>query len=249
MQLLAFGGERIFLAFFWGKVGQFANGVAQPFFFALRAGDCFARGGQTARGIAPGGPGGGGGAAFAIQGTESIQQPGMCGGVGKAHLFMLALHFHQCRAQTFEQGNTDRLVIDEGAGFAIGLQHAAQHQFIFGADALVAQNVETRVIGAWQKGGGNTCLCLPRAHQPCFGAVAERKAQAIQQYGFPGACFAGEHCEPGIEAQVELFNQHHIANGQRGEHRRAAPCSENLVQHPAYKAGTLTTGFGAGGNK
>ena len=129
------------------------------------------------------------------------------------------------------------------------MQHAAQHQFIFGADALVAQDIETGVIGAWQKGGGDTCLCLPRAHQPGFCAVAKGKAQAIQQYGFPGAGFAGEHCKPGIEAQVELFNQHHIANGQRGEHRRAAPCSENLVQHPAHKAGTLTTGFGAGGNK
>ena len=177
---MAFGGESIFFAFFRGKIGQFANGVAQPFFFALRAGDCFARGGQAARGVAPGGPGAGGGAAFAVQSAESIQQPGMCGGVSKAHLFMLALHFYQGRAQTFEQGNTDRLVIDEGAGFAIGLQHAAQHQFILGADALVAQDVETGVIGAWEKGGGDTCLCLPRAHQPGFCAVAECKAQTIQ---------------------------------------------------------------------
>ena len=121
MQPLAFGGESIFFAFFRSKIGQFANGVAQPFFFALRAGDGLARGGQAPSGVAPGRPGGGGGAAFAVQSAESIQQPGMGGGVSKAHLFMLALHFHQCRTQTFEQGNTDWLVIDEGAGFAIGL--------------------------------------------------------------------------------------------------------------------------------
>ena len=173
----------------------------------------------------------------------------MCGGVSKAHLFMLALHFYQCCAQTFEQGNTDRLVIDKGAGFAIGLQHAAQHQFILGADALVAQDVETGVIGAGEKGGGDARLRLPRAYQPCFGAVSERQAKTIQQNGFPGAGFAGEYCKPGIEAQVELFNQHHIANGQRGEHWRAAPGSKDLVQHPADKAGTLTTGFGTGCNQ
>jgi hypothetical protein len=146
----------------------------------------------------------------------------MGGGVGQAHLFMLALHFHQHRAQALQKRDTHRLVIHKGAGFAIGLQHAAQYHFILGADALVAQNLETRMIGAGQKGGGDTGLRLTRAHQPGFRALAECQAKAIQQNGFPRAGFTRQHRKPGIEAQVKLFDQHHIANGERGEHRRAA---------------------------
>ena len=60
------------------------------------------------------------------------------------------------------------------------------------------------------------------AHQPGFGALTESEAKTIQQNGFASTGFASEYRQPGIEAQVKLFDQHHIANGERGEHWRAA---------------------------
>ena len=57
----------------------------------------------------------------------------MGGGVEQAAVILLAMHFQQQATQILEQAHPHRLVIDEGAGFAVGGKAAAQHDLALAA--------------------------------------------------------------------------------------------------------------------
>ena len=58
-------------------------------------------------------------------------------GVDQRAGVMLAVDFDQRRAEALQRLHADRLVVDEGAGAAVGELHAAQDQRLVGGDVAL----------------------------------------------------------------------------------------------------------------
>ena len=58
-------------------------------------------------------------------------------GIDQRAVVMLAVDFDQRRAEAFQRLHADRLIVDEGAGAAVGELHAAQDQLVLGLDVVV----------------------------------------------------------------------------------------------------------------
>jgi hypothetical protein len=56
-------------------------------------------------------------------------------------------------------------------------------------------------------------------HQPRFRAHAQGEPQGVEQDRLARAGLAGEHAQPRPERQIELVDQHHIADGKSQQHR------------------------------
>ena len=61
-------------------------------------------------------------------------------------------------------------------------------------------------------------LCLAVADKAAVAARPERQRERIEKNGFAGAGFAGEDREAGREVEIELIDQHHVADGETREH-------------------------------
>jgi hypothetical protein len=238
LEALTLGGEAVFLAFLRVQFAQFGDGVAQPFLLALRGGDHLARIGQALGRGAPGAPGFRGGGAAGFQRTEGIEQRAVAGRVRQAHLVVLALHLDQRRTQAAQQRDANGLVVDEGAGAAVRLHHAAQHQVFLGLDALLAQDVEGRVAGWRMEGGDDRGLRLSGAHHARFRTAAQCQAQAVEQDRFARPGLAGQRGQAGAEGEIEPFDQHHVADGEAGEHGRSVP----LLRTASSRCGARSPG-------
>ena len=77
--------------------------------------------------------------------SECIEQPPVRGGVDQRAFVMLAVDFHQRGADGFQGLHADRLVVDEGAGAAVGELHPAQDHLagLIVVEAVVAQDGAT----------------------------------------------------------------------------------------------------------
>ena len=156
-----------------------------------------------------------------LQPAEGIEQPGMGGGIGQADLVVLALHLDQRRRQAAQQPDRDRLAVDEGAAAAIGLDHAAEHQRILRLHALLGEDGQRRMALRRHEAGGDRALRLAGADHAGLGPQAAGQAQAVEQDGLAGAGLAGQHGQAGAEGQVQPFDQHDVADRERGEHAGA----------------------------
>ena len=114
LQALALGGQMLLLAGFGMQGAEFVDRVTQPFLVAHGLGDGVLGLGQSRGGGAPGGMVGGDGDAQARGHAIGIEQPGMGGRVGEAHLVMLALDLDEQGSDPLEQGGAHGLVVDEG---------------------------------------------------------------------------------------------------------------------------------------
>ena len=114
--------------------------MAQPFLVAFGGGDGFPRVLQPAQRVPPGAPRLGHRDAQRRRHAERIQQAGMAGGIGQAHLLVLALHFDQQRADPPQQADADRMVVDEGARAAVLGDDAAQHDLVLGRQSVFVQH-------------------------------------------------------------------------------------------------------------
>ena len=56
------------------------------------------------------------------------------------------------------------------------------------------------------------------AHETAVGPRAEGEAKCIEQDGFTGPGFPGEHGKTGPERKIEPVDQHHIADREAGQH-------------------------------
>ncbi len=59
---------------------------------------------------------------------------------------------------------------------------------------------------------------LAAADQPGVGARAERQPERIEQDRLAGAGLAGEHAQPGVELELELVDEHDVADGELPQH-------------------------------
>ena len=80
--------------------------------------------------------------------TKSVEQATVIGRVKQTLAFELAVHLDQRPTERFEQTDTDRLIVDEGARAAVAVENPTQDQiFAVNLDALVAQLRMSRVVG------------------------------------------------------------------------------------------------------
>ena len=125
---------------------QFLDGMAQPVGLALRAldlGAMAATAASCARRRASHSASTAGG--VAVQPAEGIEQAAMRRGVDQRAVVMLAVDFDQRRAEALQHLHADRLVVDEGAGAAVGELHAAQDQLVVGGDVVLGQQRARRM--------------------------------------------------------------------------------------------------------
>src|ERR1700719_1432007 len=73
---------------------------------------------------------------------------------------------------------------------------------------------------------GHLALLDAVPHEARVAARAERKRERIEQDGFAGAGFSGEHREAGREINVEPFDQDDVADREPGQHGKECPDSE-----------------------
>ena len=66
---------------------------------------------------------------------------------------------------------------------------------------------------------GHLALRLAVAHERAVAARAERQRQRIEKNGFSRPGLAGEDRQPRREFEIQLIDQHHIANGEAREHQ------------------------------
>ncbi len=141
--------------------------------------------------------------------------------------FVLAEHFDQGFAEFAQRRGGHRAVVDESAGAAFGVDHAA--------DQAVAGVVGIEQILLAQPGGGggrvgerkfgtDLGLVLPGAHQRAVGAGADDQAECVDQDRFAGAGFAGQHREAGAEVQRQLVDDREVADVELFKHVPMAAC-------------------------
>ena len=63
-------------------------------------------------------------------------------------------------------------------------------------------------------------LIFAAADQPAFGSCAQRQPQRIEQDRFARARLTRQHTEPARKIEIERFDQHHVADGEAGQHVR-----------------------------
>ena len=141
--------------------------------------------------------------------------------IGQAHLLMLALHFHQQRADPPQQPDTHRMIVDESARPSVPGDDPAQHDLVIPGQTVLFQHRPDRVIVRRRETCGDAGLFRRGAHQPAFRSRPQRQAQTVEQNRFAGAGLAGEDRQSLIERQIQPLDQHDIADRQRGQH--AAP--------------------------
>ena len=118
--------KRRFLAVLWRKLLQFVGSVPQIVRLArgaLHAGAVLI---QLSIGFAPRLPELFQRSDFFFEAGERIEQATMGRGIDQRALVMLAVDFDQRSAQRFQRLHADRLIVDEGAGAAVGELHPAQ---------------------------------------------------------------------------------------------------------------------------
>ena len=114
--------------------------------------------------------------------------------------------------------HADRLVVDEGAGAAVGELHAAQDQFVLGRNVVGGHERARRMRRRQLEGRGHLSLLGAMAHQGGIAARAERQREGIEQDGLAGAGLAGQHREAGREVDVEPVDQDDVADREPGQH-------------------------------
>ena len=147
----------------------------------------------------------------------------MGGDIDQRPVVMLAVDFHDLRADPLQQAGRDRLVVDEGAGAPVGELHAPQDDVLVVGNGIVAQRRTRRVVGGQLQHGDHLAALLPAAHQRGVAPAPQRQGQCVQQDGFARPGLPRENGHAAIQRQVELVDQNDIANRKRVQHARTIP--------------------------
>ncbi len=123
------------------------------------------------------------------------------------------MNLDQRRGQRAQRLGADALVVDVSARAPVGELDAPQDQFVAEFDVLPFEQGMRGMAGRQFEDRRHLTLRLPVTHKATIAARAERQSERIQKYRFPRASLAGENGQPRRELQVQLIDQHHVANG------------------------------------
>ena len=153
-----------------------------------------------------------------LQSRERIEQTAMGRRVHQRAFVVLAVDLDQRGAHGLQRLHADRLVVDEGAGAAVGQLHAAQDHLAGVVEAVFDQQFCRRVRLRHVEDRGHLPLLHALAHEAGVAAAAKRQRKSIEQDGFAGTGLAGQHREPAREIDVEPFDQHDVADRKTCKH-------------------------------
>ena len=145
----------------------------------------------------------------------------MGGGIDQRALVVLAVNLDQRGADGLQGLHADRLVVDEGAGAAVGQLHPAQdHLAVSIVEAVVGEDRRRRMPLRHVEHRGDLALLGAVAHQAGIAAAAERQREGIEQDGFARAGLAGQHREATGEFDIEPFDQDDVTDRQTRQHAK-----------------------------
>ena len=139
-------GERGLLAGLGLELAELVDRVAQPVGLARRALDVGAMLRDRVLGLAPRGPKPFDRRRIVLQPPIGVEQMAVGAGIDQRAGVVLAVDLDQRRAQRLQRLHADRLVVDEGAGAAVGELHAAQDQRLVGGDVALGQQLPRRML-------------------------------------------------------------------------------------------------------
>ena len=144
-----------------------------------------------------------------------VERGAMIGGIEQAALRELRLDLDQPFACLAQQADAGRLVVDEGAAPAVGVDDAAQHQRVaLARDPGLGEERAHRVVRRQRELRAHHRLLGAGADEAAFRAHAERQPQRVEQDRFAGAGLARQHAQAGPQAEIEPVDQHDIADGE-----------------------------------
>ncbi len=141
-------------------------------------------------------------------------------GIDQRALVMLAVDLDQRGADRLQGLHADRLVVDEGAGAAVGKLHAAQNHLAGVVEAVFGEDLRGRMALGDVESRGHLALLRAMAHQARIAAAAERQREGIEQDGFARAGLAGQHREATGEFDIEPFDQDDVTDRQTRQHAK-----------------------------
>jgi len=219
----AFLRQRGFLRRRGREPRQLLDRVAQKIGLALRPRDLGAMGFDLGRARLPRFPQPCNLGGVRLEAAEGIEQAAMGRHIHQRALVVLTVDLDQRRTQRFQRLRAHRLIIDEGAGAAIGELHAPKDQLVLGRD-VVCRHQRTHRVVLWQlEGGGHLPLGGTVAHQRDIAARPERQRERVEQDGLARTGLAGQHRQAIGKVDIEPIDQDDVANRKPGQHA-TGPC-------------------------
>ena len=186
--------------------------MAQPIGFARRPLDLGAMPGNGLLGLAPRRPELFNRGSIVLKPAIGVEQTAMGRGIDQRARVVLAVDLDQRRAERLQRLDAHRLVVDEGAGAAVGELHAAQDQRLARGDVAFSQQRARRMPGRQFEHRGDLALLRALAHQRGVAAGAQRQRKGIEQDRLAGAGFAGQHGQARREIDVEPVDQNDVSD-------------------------------------
>ncbi len=215
----AAAGEHGLLAGLRRKLGKLLGGMAQPVGLALGPLDLGAMAGDLLLGGAAQRPQPCHLRGLGIEPAIGIEQAAVGRDLGERAVVMLAVDFDEGRADGAQRLHSHGLVVEEGAGAAIGDLHPAQDQLVLGRDVVRGEDGAGRMVGRHVERGRDLALLGPLADEAGIAAPAERQRKGIEQDRFAGAGLPGEHRKPRRKVDVEAVDQDDVSDREPGQHQ------------------------------
>ena len=86
-------------------------------------------------------------------------------GIDESAVVVLAVDFDQSGAERAQHLHADRLIVDEGAGAAVGELHAPHDQFVLAVEIVLGEHAPRRMFLGEIEGGDHLALFGAFAHQ------------------------------------------------------------------------------------
>ena len=161
-----------------------------------------------------------------LQTAIGVDQRPMGRRIHQRAFVMLSVDFHEAARNGANHLRARGLVIDEGARPSIRQLDAAQDQFAIGLDIALARQRKRGMVFSQVEDRRHLSLRLSLAHESAIAPRAKRQGQSIEEDGLSGAGFAGENRQAACEFEIELVDQHDVADREPDEHKEA-PSSQS----------------------
>ena len=158
-----------------------------------------------------------------VQAGEGIEQPAVRGGVDQSALVVLAVDLDQGCADRFQRLHRGGLVVDEGAGTAVGKLHAAQNHLAGVFKAVGGENRQRGMALREVEHRRDLALFDAVADEPGIAAATQRQRESIEKNGFTCAGLAGQHRQTAGKLDIEPFDQDDVTDRKTGQHGGLVP--------------------------
>jgi hypothetical protein len=163
-------------------------------------------------------------------------------GIDQRAVVVLAVNLYQRSTDGAQHLHRHRLVVEEGAGAAVGQLDPAQDQLVLRRNVVGGQDRPRRMIDPHVEGCRHLPLFGALADQAGIAARAERQREGIEQDRLAGAGLPGQHRETRREIDVEAVDQDDVSDREPGQHPKVPVAGESqrphLCSHRAAKHST-----------